>query len=128
MGFYDDMADMVKDLLKPDNEGGFGQGIITLTRITRTENQDKPWELSQEISETETLDGAVRGVSKELIGKEVGGTVLLASDRQAICTVPSMGYSAGDILLIDGVPVNIITVENIPAAGTTVTVKFTIRG
>lgn len=128
MGFYHDMADMVKDLLTPDNEGGLGQGTITLTRITRTENQDKPWELSQEISETETLDGAVRGVSKELIGKEMGGTVLLTSDRQAICTVPGMGYSAGDILSVDGVPVNIITVENIPAAGTTVTVKFTIRG
>jgi len=129
MAFYDDMQAMARDLLKPDSQGGLGQGIIQLTRITRgAVDPNKPWEIPTETTQTETLDGAVSGISKELIGTEAGGTVLLASDRKAICTVPAMGHTAGDTLSVDGVPVHIIAVEKIPAAGTTVAVRFIIRG
>ncbi|MCC9162846.1 hypothetical protein LNA76_05840 [Alcaligenes sp. MMA] len=67
-------------------------------------------------------------MSKQLIGTEMDGTVILASDRQAICTVPTMQYTSGDVLSVDGVPVHIIAVEKIPAAGVTSAVKFIIRG
>lgn len=129
MGFYDDMQAMARDLLKPDSQGGLGQGEIKLTRVTQgTVDPDKPWEIPTETTQAEILDGAVSGISKELIGTDVGGTVLLASDRKAICTAPAMGYTAGDTLSVDGVPVHIIAVEKIPAAGTTVAVRFIIRG
>lgn len=128
MGFYNEMAEMAKELLKPDADGGLGQGVIELTRITTIDDPDKPWEPPQEIPQTEVLNGAVSGISNELVGKEVGGTVLLVSDKQAICTVPTMSYQAGDTLSIDGKAVHIIAVENIPSAGTTVAVRFTIRG
>ncbi len=58
----------------------------------------------------------------------MGGTVILASDRQAICEVPQMQYQAGDTLSVDGTPVHIIAFERIPAGGTTSAVKSFIRG
>jgi hypothetical protein len=39
-----------------------------------------------------------------------------------------MQYQAGDTLSIDGVPVHVIAVEKIPAAGVTSAVKFIVRG
>lgn len=127
--FYADMAKMAKDLLKPTSQGGLGQGAITLTRVTPgAPNPDRPYDPVQPVTQTTTLNGAVRGVNKELVGTEIGGTIIVASDRQAICDVPSIAYTAGDVLTVDGVPVNVLAVENIPAAGIPAAVKFTIRG
>lgn len=127
--FYADMAKMAKGLLKPTSQGGLGQGTMTLTRVTPgAPNPDRPYDPVQPITQTVDLNGAVRGVSKELIGTEIGGTIILSSDRQAICDVPSISYTAGDVLSIDGVPVTVLGVENIPAAGIPAAVKFTIRG
>jgi len=125
--FYSEMAQMAEELLAPTSEGGLGQGSIVLSRQTSVPG-DNPWDPPVTASITETLKGAVRGVSKELIGEEVGGTVILASDRQAICAPPSMGYTAGDTLVVDDVPVHIVAVQNIPAAGTVSAVRFIIRG
>lgn len=123
---YDRGAALAARLLAPEK---YGQGVIVLVRSTPgTPNPNAPWEPVTPTVTTETLKGAARGVSKELIGVEVGGTVILASDRQAICAPPSMGYTAGDTLVVDGVPVTIISVQNIPAAGVTSAVKFFIRG
>ena len=127
--FYSDMGKMAAQLLAPTSQGGLGQGEITLTRkIPGTPNPNKPWEPVEPTTQTESLRGTVRGVSKQLIGTEMDGTVILASDRQAICTVPTMQCTAGDVLSVDGVPVHIIAVEKIPAAGVTSAVKFIIRG
>lgn len=127
--FYEQMRGVAAELLAPTSQGGLGQGVIELSRdVPGTPDPDQPWLPVEPIVQTETLDGAVRGVSKRLVGIEVGGTVILGSDRQAICTVPVMGYTAGDRLSVDGVPVHIIDVEKIPAAGITSAVKFLIRG
>lgn len=127
--FYSDMAKMAKGLLAPTSQGGLGQGEIKLTRkIPGTPDPLKPWEPVKPATQTEPLRGAVRGVSKQLIGTEVGGAVILASDRQAICEVPSIQYTAGDVLSVDGVPVHILSYERIPAAGIAAAVKFIIRG
>lgn len=126
--FYEQMRAVAAELLAPTSQGGLGQGVIVLARDTPGPEPENPWDPVEPAVQTETLDGAVRGVGKRLVGVEVGGTVILASDRQAICTVPAMGYTAGDRLSIDGVPVHIIDVEKIPAAGITSAVKFIIRG
>lgn len=127
--FYSEMAAMARDLLAPTSQGGLGQGSIALTRSTPgTPDPDEPWKPAEPTIQTEPLRGAVRGISKELIGTEVGSTVILASDRQAICEVPSIEYTAGDTLSVDGVPVHILAFEKIPAAGVTAAVRFTIRG
>lgn len=125
--FYEDMRAVAADLLAPTSQGGLGQGQIELSRTTVETDEDKPWLPPTETTVTEPLDGAVRGVSSSLVGVEVGGTVILASDRQCIATVPQMGYTAGDRLSVDGAEVNIIAVEPIPAAGITSAVKFIIR-
>ncbi len=127
--FYAEMAAMTRELLAPTSQGGLGQGVITLTRSTPgIPDPEASWEPVEPITQTITIKGAVRGVSKELIGTEVGGAVILASDRQAICEVPSIEYTAGDVLSVDGKPVHVINVQNIPAAGLTSAVRFIIRG
>ncbi|WP_313237886.1 hypothetical protein [Delftia acidovorans] len=126
--FYSEMAAMTRDLLAPTSQGGLGQGEIVLTRKTPGTPGPNPWDPVEPVTQSETLRGAVRGVSQRLVGTEMGGTVILASDRQAICEVPQMQHQAGDTLSVDGVPVHIIAFERIPAAGTTSAVRFTIRG
>lgn len=123
MGFYDEMADMVTDILAPD---ALGQGTIELSRPVSVDNEN-PWG-DKTVYNTVTIKGAVRGVGQELIGAEMGGAVIQASDRVAICEVSPIGYEAGDILTIDGHPVHIISYQTIPAAGTPCASKFIIRG
>jgi len=125
--FYSDLAQMARELLAPTSQNGLGQGNIVLSRQSSTPGAN-PWDPPVTTTTTETLKGAVRGVSQELVGVEVGGTVILASDRQAICAPIEMGYTAGDTLIIDGVPVHILSVENIPAAGVAAAARFIIRG
>lgn len=126
--FYSEMAAMTRGLLAPTSQGGLGQGEIVLTRKTPGTPGPNPWEPVEPVMQAETLRGAVRGVSQRLVGTEMGGTVILASDRQAICEVPTLQYQAGDVLSVDGVPVNILGVQRIPAAGIAAAVKFVIRG
>lgn len=127
--FYTDMAKMARDLLAPTSQGGLGQGQITLTKVTPgVKDPAQPYRAVEPTRQTVPIRGAVRGVSKELVGTEVGGAVILASDRVAICEVPSIEYMAGDTLTVDGVPVHIIAFEKIPAAGITSAVRFIIRG
>lgn len=127
--FYEDMANVTRELLAPTSQNGLGQGQVVLSRkIPGTPDSDAPWIPVEDTFERETLRAAVRGVSKELVGTEAGSTVILASDRQAICAPISMGYTAGDTLIIDDTPVHIIAVQNIPAAGIVSAVRFIIRG
>lgn len=127
--FYDEMYAMANELLAPTSQSGLGQGVITLTRTTQGEpDEDAPWIPVEPSKKTERLNGAVKGVNSRLVGTEVGSAVILASDREAICTVPSMGYEAGDVLSVDGKPVTILSVSNVPAAGIAAATKFIIRG
>lgn len=115
---------MTRDLLAPTSDGGLGQGEIELQRPD--ENPSDPWNPGK--TDAEVLRGAVRGVDKQMVGVEVGGAVIVASDRVAICEVPEMTYKAGDELSVDGKPVQILAYEPIPAAGVTSAVRFIIRG
>ena len=123
---YDRGAALAARLLAPEK---YGQGVIQLVRSTPgTPNEEAPWEPVTPTVTTETLKGAARGVDSRLVGTEVGGAVILATDKQIICAPPAMQYQAGDTLSIDGVPVHVIAVEKIPAAGVTSAVKFIVRG
>lgn len=127
--FYTSMGRVASELLAPTSQNGLGQGNVVLSRkIPGTPDPSQPWIPVEDTFERETLRAAVRGVSKELVGTEAGGTVILASDRQAICAPITMGYTAGDTLIVDGVPVHIVAVSNIPAAGVVSAVRFIIRG
>lgn len=126
--FYDDMRTMASELLEPTSSGGLGQGVIQLIRVTQgVVDSDKPWLPVQPTEQAELLKGAVKGVSSKLVGTEVGSAVILSSDREVVCAPPAIDYQAGDILSVDGVRVNILSVQRIPEAGTTVAVKFIIR-
>lgn len=127
--FYADMQQFARDILSPTSEGGLGQGRIQLTRTAPgAPDPAAPWEPVQPVTQTIAIKGAVRGIDTRLVGSELGGTVLLSSDRVAITEVPSITYEAGDTLSVDGRPVHVIAVENIPASGVTAAVKWTIRG
>lgn len=129
MGFYDDMAKMAEDLLKPDSQGGLGQGEIVLTHIEQgAPNPETPWIPVEPIKLQAVLNGVARGVSERLVGTEVNGVILVATDLVVTCAVPSMEYSAGDVLTIDGKQVDVISYDKIPAAGTTTAVRFIVRG
>lgn len=127
MAFYADMQQMARDLLKPDSQGGLGQGTIEIVRVT-TAPGENPWDPSTTTTAKETLRGAAKGISKELIGTEAGGTVILASDREVICEVPKSTYKPTDALTIDGKTVTVLSVQKIPAAGIAAAVKFIVRG
>lgn len=125
---YTRMQATTRRLLRPAAQGGLGQGEIVLTRKTPGTPGPNPWDPVEPVMQSETLGGAVSGISQQLVGTEMGGAVLLASDRQAICEPPRMEYQAGDVLSVDGIPVHILGVKRIPAAGTVSAVKFFIRG
>lgn len=126
--FYAQMADMARDLLQPTSTGGLGQGYLTISREGPSIPGSNPWDPvvpGERI--VEKLDGAVRGIDKRMIGTEVGGVVLMASDLQAICAVPVMTWQPGDTFAVDGKPVHVVAMETIPAAGTPSAVRFIIR-
>ena len=125
---YTRLQGTTRRLVRPAAQGGLGQGTIVLTRKTPGTPGPNPWDPVEPVTQSETLRGAVSGVSQELVGTEMGGTVILSSDRQAICAVPTLQYQAGDVLSVDGVAVHIIGVQRIPAAGIAAAVKFVIRG
>lgn len=124
MSIYDRGAALAARLLAPEK---YGQGVIVLARQTSVPGAN-PWDPPVTTTTTETLKGAARGVDSRLVGTEVGGAVILATDKQIICAPPAMDYQAGDTLSVDGVPVHVIAVEKIPAAGVTSAVKFIVRG
>lgn len=126
--FYSQMAAVAAQLLAPTSQNGLGQGSIVLSHATAGTPGANPWDPVEPTMTTETLSGAVKGVDQKLVGTEVGGQVILASDRQVIAAVPSIPYAAGDSLSIDGKPVHILSVENVPAAGVAAAVRFLVRG
>lgn len=128
-GFYEEMAAMARDLLSPTDKGGLGQGVIAIVRRTEVPAANE-WEMPTYIPSTEVLDGAVSGVSEEMVtspGLGGGGPVILASDLQAICTPPKTAFGTGDILTVDGKPRTVVRYDNIPPAGVAVVTRFILR-
>ncbi|AJA07456.1 hypothetical protein SKP52_02605 [Sphingopyxis fribergensis] len=127
--FYDEMAQMAREMLAPTSEGGLGQGTIELVRYTPGAPGPNPWDPPTPPTRVVTpLDGAASGVGKELIGApvETGGQIV-ATDRQVIVAPWGGAYEPGDVLELDGAPVTVLKISNIPAVGTVCAVKFVVR-
>lgn len=127
--FYDDMRQVTIDLLAPTNEGGLGQGTIKLVRIVPGTLGPDPWSPPAAPTRQVTpLNGAARGVGKEMIGAPVeNGGQIIATDLQVIVAPWGGAYEAGQVLELDGTPVTILKIENIPAVGTVAAIRFVVR-
>lgn len=127
--FYAEMAGVTAELLAPTNAGGLGQGSIVLVRLTPGAPPANAWDPpSDPVPVRATLAGAASGVSKELVGTEASpGTTIAATDLQIVVAPWGGAYEPGDILELDGAPLTILAVRNIPAVGTVSAIKFVAR-
>ncbi|WP_293921140.1 hypothetical protein [Sphingobium sp. UBA5915] len=126
---YERMRATAQRLLAPTSQGGYGQGSILLVTEIDGPPPSLPWEPpATSTRQVTVLSGAVRGVGKELIGApvETGGQIV-ATDLQVIVAPWGGEYDPGQVMEIDGAPVTILKVENIPAAGTVVAIRFLVR-
>ncbi|ALC12480.1 hypothetical protein [Sphingopyxis sp. 113P3] len=127
--FYADARQMATELLAPTSEGGLGQGSIQLVRLVPGAEPTNPWDPpTAPTPQVTTLHGAARGVAKELIGApvETGGQIV-ATDKMVIVSPWGGTYEPGDVLKIDGAPVTVLKIDNIPAAGTVCAIRFIVR-
>lgn len=127
--FYTEMGDVARELLAPTSQGGLGQGKIELVRYAET-SPVNPWDAPSPPTRTATLlKGAARGVSKEMIGAPVdNGGQIVATDLVVIVAPWGGSPQPTDVLEIDGKPVTILSVSNIPAAGIASAIRFIVRG
>lgn len=127
--FYDDMRQTARELLAPTSQGGLGQGSIALVRYVAGAPGPDPWSPpSEPMRQITALKGAARGVGKELIGApvETGGQVV-ATDLVVIVAPWGGEVDPAQVLEVDGSPVTILSVKNIPAAGTVCAVQMVVR-
>lgn len=127
--FYTDMGAVAREMLAPTSRGGLGQGKIEIVRYTVVQPAN-PWDAPLPPTRTVTaLNGAARGVSKEMIGTPVeNGGQIVATDLVVIVAPWGGSPRPTDVLEIDGKPVTILSVSNIPPAGTVSAVRFIVRG
>lgn len=127
--FYQDMRQVARELLAPTNEGGLGQGDIELIRFIPGPKPANKWDPpSPPERDITVLDGIARGVGKEMIGApvETGGQII-ATDLQVVVAAWGGSYQPGNVLEVDGTPVTVLKVEQIPAAGIACAHRFVVR-
>lgn len=131
MAFYQEMQDMVKDLLKPDTEGGLGQ--VTAVLVRTTPGAVDPAHPEVEVPPTvkkETLLAAASGPVKY-----ADGVTILSTDYKVVAAIPALDWRmplapsrVSLHLELDGRKVSIVSVRGIPAIGTPAAVEFIARG
>jgi len=127
---YTRMQATAKRLLAPTNEGGLGQGTIELVRYIDGPPPADSWlPPSPPEREITVLDGVARGVAKELVGAPVeNGGQIVATDLTVTVAPWGGTYEPADVLELDGAPVTVLKVEDVPAVGTVCVIKFVVRG
>lgn len=118
MAFYADMQAMVKDLLKPDTDGGLGQGPLTIRRVTGSALIDpaQPWLGSTYTTADQTVNQVATGKNEYRTGE-----TLIGVDMQIMTTVPPVLPEVGQEVLRDGVALGrIVRCEVFPPTGTPV--------
>jgi len=131
MSIYDRMAATTKRLLRPASAGGFGQGVIQLVRYAEVvDAASNPWDAPEPPERDVTvLDAVSRGVSAGLVGSTVAPGVHVMTTDQEVLSAPWSGeYRPTDVLEIDGMPVTVLRVDNIPPVGTVCAIRFIVRG
>lgn len=119
MGFYDEMADMAQELLLPDEEGGLGQGVVQLKRLTQgvaTEPGEPAGTISTQLY---TLRAAVKRVHR----RYENGVLVIETGDIVTFAVPETVPEITDKLVIDGAERVITGLTPIAGAGTTVVWK-----
>ncbi|WP_246676248.1 hypothetical protein [Mesorhizobium sp. B2-5-1] len=119
-GFYDDMAEMVTELLQPDAAGGLGQGTVQLKRETPgVVDPDQPWVPVEPTVQTWPLNAAV----KRLHQRYENGVLIVQTGDMVTFAVPEVEPELTDLIVIDGTDRAITNLMPIPAAGPTVAWK-----
>lgn len=129
-GFYEEMADMVDEVLLPDDQDGLGQGTVILRQIT-TGPSVEPGEPGEA---TETLI-AVNAVGERVSQAFAKGSLVV--ERGDILTISPTGkneagetvavvISNGDQIDVDGDTRSLIDVKRIPSMGTLVCWKVKV--
>jgi hypothetical protein len=120
MGFYDDMADMVQEMLLPDEEGGLGQGTVKLLRVTRAApDPSTPWIPGAEATTTYPLKASV----KRLHQRYENGVLIVETGDMVTFAVPEVVPAVTDRIVTDGAERAITNLTPVPSAGTPVAWK-----
>jgi len=120
MGFYDEMAEMVSEMLQPEEKDGLGQGTVQLKRTTTAEpDPATPWIPGEETTATYPLDAAVKRVDQ----RYENGVLIIATGDIVTFAVPAIVPAMSDTIIIDGVERVITSLRPTPAAGTVVAWK-----
>lgn len=131
MAFFDDLQAMAHALLKPDAEGGLGSaaGSIVMKRsVPGTPNPVTPWLPVVPVVTQETLKAQSFGVPQKMID----GVTILHGDQYVISAVPALDWRQGVLgavvtIEIDARVWQVVSVTDVPAAGTRSAIKFMIR-
>lgn len=118
MPFYDEMAEMVHELLAPEAEDGLGQGSVQLRRVTVTPGPNE-WDPPTETVETWELSAAVKRVDQ----RYENGVLIIATGDIVTFAVPPVVPLLSDSLVVDGTVRAITSLRPTPSAGTVVAWK-----
>ena len=119
--FYEDMAQVARDLLDPDD--GLGQGAITLVRTTPgTPDPSQPW---VPVTPTVTTEDVNQITKAEYIS---AGTIVQTDLAYVIEAPRVIQPKPGDTVKVGGVHVGgVVHCEPFPAHGVTVLVKLWVN-
>lgn len=106
-GIYSDATVWVPDLLRPESEGGLGQGAIQIVRLTPgTPNPAAPW---VPVAPVETI--ATVNQVKTTDGEYVDRGTVIKTDLYFMTTPPQWGLGPvkpGDVVRIGGAQVGTV--------------------
>ena len=114
-GFYDDMADMVQEVLVPEDEDGLGQGFVSLKRVSTTPGAEE-WGPPSEVVQTFALKASVKRVNQRFDR----GTVIVETGDVVTFAALEVEPVNTDTIIVDGREKAITDLKRIPAAGTVV--------
>lgn len=120
-GFYDGMAQMVRDLLAPS---ALGQGPITIARLAAGPSlPDRPWLPVEPTREAWTVNQV--GMTK---AEYTSGGNIIKTDLAYMTEPPAVPTRPGDVVEVDGVQVGtVVHVAPFPAHGVPVFQKVYVN-
>ena len=114
---YQRMAATAKRLIT-DNK----QGVIEIGRTVVTPGANS-WDAPTTATTYEQISAVAKGVSKRF----VDGVTVLATDLELVATIDDYSPLPGDIVIVDGKRVTVISQSQIPAAGIICAWRFIVR-